>query len=268
MILLPETAPPLSARRQLRRWQAELDGLASYRERVEAASATFKTRNTPRNPTFRSVREALTTMCSGAKRCGYCEDSAADEVEHIQPKNLYPELCFVWSNYLYACGPCNGPKGHDFALFHGPRRVVRNVARARNAPVVPPPAGEPVLLDPRREDPLQFLALDLLDTFLFSPFAAPGTEAFERAQYTIRVLRLNAREHLPVARAQAYTSYRARLKEYIAERDAGAPRSQLHRILLGIRAMDHPTVWAEMKRQHDIRSLRALFAKAPEALGW
>ncbi len=32
--------------------------------------------------------------------------------------------------------------------------------------------------------------------------------------------------------------------------------------------MDHPTVWAEMKRQHDGRKLRELFRKAPEALKW
>jgi uncharacterized protein (TIGR02646 family) len=268
MIRLPETTPSLPARRQLRRWQAELDGLASYGERVEAASATFKARNTPRNPTFRSVREALTAMCSGAKRCGYCEDSAADEVEHIKPKSLYPELCFAWANYLYACGPCNGPKGNDFAIFHGPRRTLRNVARARKAPVVPPPAGDPVLIDPRREDPLQFLSLDLLGTFFFLPLADPGTEAFERARYTIQVLRLNTREHLPAARAQAYKSYRARLKEYIAERDASAPHRRLNRIILGIRGMDHPTVWAEMKRQHGTRPLHGLFTKAPEALRW
>ena len=33
-------------------------------------------------------------MCAGAKRCMYCEDSAADEVEHHLPKNLYPEFVF------------------------------------------------------------------------------------------------------------------------------------------------------------------------------
>jgi 5-methylcytosine-specific restriction endonuclease McrA len=268
MIQLEGIVLPLQARNQLRRWQADIDEIPDYADRVDEAERTFKSRNRARDVTFRVVRDTLTTMCSGARRCCYCEDSAADEVEHIKPKNLYPEVCFAWHNYLYACGPCNGPKNDRFAILFGPTRTLLEVARRPKAPVVPPPPGEPALIDPRHEDPLRFMFLDLLDTFWFSPVAAKGTEDFERAQYTIKVLRLNVREYLPKARAQAYKSYRARLKEYITDRDSGAPHSQLTRIILGIQRMDHPTVWAEMKRQHDSRRLRDLFRSAPEARGW
>jgi 5-methylcytosine-specific restriction endonuclease McrA len=269
MIHLIESAKPsLMARQKLRRWQADIDRIPSYADRVDEAKKKFESRNEPHNATFQSVRDALSRMCSGARRCCYCEDSVADEVEHIRPKSLYPEVCFAWHNYLYACGPCNGPKNDKFAVLFGPARIVLDVARKRHTPIVPPPPGDPAIIDPRREDPLSFLFLDLLDTFWFSPVAARGTEEFERAEYTIKTLRLNIREYLPWARAQAYNSYRARLKEYIADRDGGAPRSQLTRIIRGIQTMDHPTVWAEMKRQHDSRKLRALFSKAPEARGW
>lgn len=36
---------------------------------------------------FADVRRVLDEMCSGPRRCGYCEDSCADEIEHIRPKD-------------------------------------------------------------------------------------------------------------------------------------------------------------------------------------
>lgn len=268
MIQLREVQLPLKVRGTLRRWQADIDKVVSYEERVAEADRKFKSRNTLRDTTFQCVREALTQMCSGACRCCYCEDSAADEVEHIKPKSLYPEVCFVWPNYLYACGLCNGPKNNRFSVLSVPSRAIVEVARKPKAPVAPPVPGDPVLIDPRHEDPLTFMSLDLVSTFWFSPIAPRGTEEFERATYTIKVLRLNVREYLPRARKQAYSSYESRLELYVSCRDAKAPRSQLTHIIRGIQTMDHPTVWAEMKRQHDGRRLRALFGKAPEALGW
>ncbi len=117
MIQLPDMPFPASVRRQLRRWQSEIDGLATYADRVTEADRRFKQRNTAKNATFKAVREALDHMCSGGRRCAYCEDSAADEVEHVKPKALYPEDCFRPQNHVYACGPCNGPKNNQ-ALRH------------------------------------------------------------------------------------------------------------------------------------------------------
>ncbi|MBX3729546.1 MAG: hypothetical protein KF858_10215 [Candidatus Sumerlaeia bacterium] len=37
----------------------------------------------------------------------YCEDSRATDIEHIRPKEHYPEVAFVWENYAYACNVCN-----------------------------------------------------------------------------------------------------------------------------------------------------------------
>ena len=64
----------------------------------------------------------------------YCEDSVGDEVEHHRPKNLYPDHTFLWDNYLYACGPCNGPKNNRFAVFDVRRLyLVGSHASARSA---------------------------------------------------------------------------------------------------------------------------------------
>jgi 5-methylcytosine-specific restriction endonuclease McrA len=110
VIRLPDLVLPVAARRQLRRWQAEIDDLAAYADRVSEAERRFELRNRAENPTFKGVRDGLDRTCSGGRRCAYCEDSAADEVEHVKPKALYPEACFRPENYVYGCGPCNGPK--------------------------------------------------------------------------------------------------------------------------------------------------------------
>jgi hypothetical protein len=208
MIRVPPADLPPEAARSLAEHQAAVDTFASYAERVAAAKARFEATNRKENPAFRAVRQALDGMCHGPRRCMYCEDSAADEVEHFRPKDLYPEVVFAWSNYLYACGPCNGPKNKEY----------------------------------------------------------------ERAYHTIDVLDLNGakgREYLPKARAEEYEARCAILGQYISQKKAGLPPEALDRKRSALGRRGHPTVWAEMKRQHPrLTELRALFSEAPEALAW
>ncbi len=115
---------------------------------------------------------------------------------------------------------------------------------------------------------MAFLMLDLQGTFLFEPSARKGTRDYARADYTRRILRLN-RELLLVSRAEAFSAYRARLSEYITQRERGASKAALQRHIKAIQLAAHPTVWREMKRQQEHhRELRALFREAPEALAW
>ena len=199
----------------------------------------------------------------------YCEDSCADEVEHIKPKDLYPESTFLWDNYVYACGPCNGPKNNHFAVFSTATGMLTDVTREHSGPVVEPEPGSSVLINPRWEDPLKFMELDLLDTFLFLPTKPKGSKDRERAEYTIEVLKLNDRDVLLKARKEAYESYEARLSRYITLRDRGEPTTNLKNRIRALKRMHHPTVWKEMKRQHSlIPDLHQLFNDAPEALVW
>nr|WP_211193998.1 hypothetical protein [Pyxidicoccus fallax] len=260
---------PADALASLADYQRDVDAQPDYAARVTHAKERFRALNTKGNRTFDSVKATLTKMSSGARRCAYCEDSAADEVEHIRPKALYPELVFAWTNYLYACGPCNGPKNNHFAVFAEGTGVLTNVARARNAPIVPPIAGKPVFIDPRVEDPTEYLSLDLADTFFFTPRAKPGSVEHERAGYTIRELQLNIRDWLPQARRSAYLDYLAHLKVYARDKAEGLPQAHLDRLAEDIRTRQHPTVWFEMKRQHALLpELTLLFSRAPEALTW
>src|SRR5690242_1013908 len=62
---------------------------------------------------FSEVRQVLADMCSGIERCMYCEDSAATDIDHFQPRRLDPLLSFVWTNYLAACSWCNSNLKRD-----------------------------------------------------------------------------------------------------------------------------------------------------------
>ncbi len=260
---------PKPVSNRLKQYQEEVDSAGGYADRVAAAKTRFGSRNRKDNAAFVAIRKKLNAMCSGLGRCMYCEDAPADEVEHHRPKDLYPELVFVWRNYLYACGPCNGPKNNQFAVIDSATGRLVDVSRPRRARIAPPASGESALIDPRKEDPLEFLMLDLRDTFQLTPLPNPGTVEHKRASYTIDVLRLNERDLLVAAREDAFGSYRARLSEYIQQRDSGVSDRKLARLKAGFRRAPHATVWAEMKRQHRHHAeLAELFGWAPEALAF
>lgn len=269
MIQLPSIPLPQNTLDALAGYQQEIDEEVSYAKKVEKAKSIWPSRS--RNRPFDKVRQSLSDMCSGARRCGYCEDSMADEIEHIWPKNFYPERTFAWENLLYACGPCNSPKGNQFALFlpnHPPDKLI--LGHPENGPDQPPPHGRPVLIDPRHENPLNFLWLDIQDSFVFTPMNDDeNSEEWIRATYTITILKLNERDALVEARRIAYSNYRARLREYIAEKNNGVTSSQLDKLRMYLQAEHHPTVWKEMKRQQvGIPELKILFEQAPEAQTW
>jgi uncharacterized protein (TIGR02646 family) len=261
VIKLPPRALPAALQAMLDDRQASLDALPDYAARVTAAKRAWDNKH---RESFKAVRAELHAMCSGEDRCMYCEDSAADEIEHVRPKNLYPEHTFRWENYLVACGPCNGPKEDHFPILSETTGRIVDGSRKRDAPVVPPEVGRMMLLDPRRDDPAHFLFLDLADSFHFVPQPRRGCVARARAWKTIEVLHLND-DPRPRRRRVAYGNYTARLRQYIHEGDAAARE----RYRKALQRLDQPTVWHEMKRQRrHIADLRALFDKAREALAW
>ncbi len=267
MLQLQEREPDELILRQLQQWQREVDAAPDYAAQVEKAQAAWKSHRSTQPMT--AVKALLAQMCCGGIRCVYCEDSRARDIEHIWPKSLYPERVFQWRNYLYACDRCNGNKGAQFAVFPasgGPLQVVSRVkgqvASAR------PLAGDPVFIDPRCEDPTRFIQLDLVDTFRLEPVPGLADRDKQRAEYTRDKLALND-PGLCQERHSDYGNFLARLKEYLADRQDGAPAERLMRRRQALLKMRHQTVWFEMKRQQaKIPDLAALFAQAPEALQW
>ena len=266
MIRIPDLSLPDDAALKLAEYQAEVDAAGAYADRVALGKKNFESRKS--NATFQAVRATLMSMCNRTRGCMYCEDSVADEIEHVRPKDLYPEVVFVWDNYLYACGRCNRIKDNSFKVTTLSGQLI-DVTRKRKAAVIPPTDGQAAFINPRFENPLNYLQLDLLGTFYFQPLAPVGTVDHDRADCTIEILELNDRDELIAARCEAFNAYRDRVDAYGNARDRGASVADLHRMSDSIQHMRHPTVWAEMKRQRDrVPSLQSLFQRVPEALNW
>ncbi|ART83794.1 HNH endonuclease [Oceanisphaera profunda] len=55
---------------------------------------------------------------SSENKCAFCECKPSEggniEVEHFEPKSIYPDKTFEWTNFLPCCRRCNGDKSdHD-----------------------------------------------------------------------------------------------------------------------------------------------------------
>jgi uncharacterized protein (TIGR02646 family) len=269
MIRLRNVRLPRATRSKLNKLQQQINDKITYEEQVALAKELFPQKNRANNSIFREVRKALTRMCAGARRCCYCEDSYASDIDHIRPKDIYPEVTFVWENYIYACALCNRHKSNRFSIFSATTGEVVNVARRANQQE-PPEHGESVFINPREEDALELMWLDIQGTFHFVSVVPESTREYERVKYTIKILDLNDREDtLPLARRVAFGNYRARLREYINQRDNGVSKRKLNTLKKDFHNVGQPTGWVEMKRQYEaIPELKVLFDSAPEALNW
>ena len=78
--------------RQLNEYQNNIDAISNYAERVLIAQKEFTNKNRQENAIFKEVRDVFRTLCTGTLRCMYCEDLQPNQVEHIKPKSLYPEM--------------------------------------------------------------------------------------------------------------------------------------------------------------------------------
>lgn len=279
MIQLPNnSSPSADSLRQLSLFQAEIDMLPTFEEQSAKAKDLFPKKNTKTNKVFKDIKKCITNMCNSTRRCVYCEDSLADEVEHIYPKDLFPEKCFDWDNYVYACGPCNGPKNNKFALFKLSDGQFVIVNPPKGTAAAKPPKGNPALINPRIDNPLEFAILDLSGTFKF--FALPQTDSQtkQKFDYTYNeVLRLNSPEREPLrqARENAYGMFKARLFQYVSKKKKQEPQLELDKLKDGILKENHPTVWKEMQRYYHKNlldqvdeELKIMFDDAPEALTW
>jgi len=83
------------------------------------------------------IVDALARMCGAKRRCMYCGDSEACDIEHFYPKSMaeFRGRVFRWDNFLFICAPCNRLKNNSFKLTND---------------------GLPLLLNPIDDDPWEF----------------------------------------------------------------------------------------------------------------
>jgi len=260
--LPPEELPP-RVRESLANARDKLAAVGDYAARVADAERHW---NNARPSVVNPVRATLQHMCGEAEACCYCANSIGSEVEHVRPKALYPDETFVWPNLLLICGRCNRRKNARFSILVEGELV--DVTRPRGAPIEPPQAGPMALIDLRREDPLNFVELEL-ETGILVERPPAGTLEHVRAGYTIRAtLRLNDAPH-PVWRRQAYDTFRARLSEIARALERGEDARYVDGLRATLLRLPQQLVWREMQRQADsLPRLGELFKAVPGAREW
>ena len=243
---------------KLNQLQAQVDAEPTHRARYLKASALFKSKT---SAAFGEVKELLAKSAPPCESCFYCERDRYRDIEHVRPKRHYPESCFQWSNYVYACTICNQDAKKDtYAVFDVNGNIVKF---DRSYPEdQSPPLGDHVLIDLRSEDPLDFLQLDL-ETGRF--VAIGDRHSQDRGRFTRDLFGLND-STLARIRQHAFQAFRDYLSRYQA-----ASKDDLGRglaILEEIRQLQHPTVLVEMRRQSQASAeLTALFENVPDDIG-
>lgn len=275
MIQLSDIPISGAALTKLKEYQGEIDKEPDFIKKKDIAETLFSAKNVIGDETFDEIKIALDLMCSGARRCVYCEDSLGCEVEHIRPKSLYPESCFTWENYVYACGLCNKRKSNKFAVFDG---ITHNFLRITKKTLDNKTKGDSVMINPRNENPMKYCKLDLENKSC--RFVIPeNLEKREkvRAKYTFfTMLNLNdvPYEKIRQARENAYSNYFNRLFIYTKFKDELSEERKAV-IIEELKKEQHPTVWKEMQRYYHEGRLKPideelynLFEESPEALTW
>lgn len=86
--------------------------------------------------TYRTLRSTLADPLGSRRRCAFCSDSRAADVEHFWPKALYPGRAYRYENLLLVCPECNRVKRDQFPIDR---------------------SGLPLLVNPCADDPWDML---------------------------------------------------------------------------------------------------------------
>jgi hypothetical protein len=298
MIHLPSKPILQSSETHLAQIQQQIDSESDFEKKVNRAKSEWdnKSSTSVKKGVFDDIKGVLKTMCVDVETCNYCENSEATDIEHIFPKRLFPDKAFRWDNYLLACGKCNSHLKKDkFAVFAPPFSDGMLDITPKRDVYEAPVTNDTVFINPRVEDPLHYIELDL-KTFLFTPRFNPdavNNRDETRADYTITTLGLSTREQLRQSRETEARNYLSNLKKYVQIKKArsmdelddivhfpeGIDKTQdfsveqnrlLNALRNAIQQAKHPTVWKELVRQRDSLSLKeqTLFLEAPEAVFW
>jgi uncharacterized protein (TIGR02646 family) len=154
------------------------------------------------------VKQMLVNMHHG--KCCYCESkvrhTGPGTIDHYRPKAAsqqqegtpfirpgYYWLAYDWENLLFSCTTCN--QSHKRNLF-----PLRDNAQRAQSHLHPLDQEEPLLIDPSRENPADFIS--------FREEIAFALNGNLRGQTTIEILALNDRNDLVEERRDKITALR------------------------------------------------------------
>nr|WP_321182294.1 hypothetical protein [Methylobacterium sp. Leaf122] len=261
--MLRYTIGPISAASSagLSGQQALVDAETSHEKRYNKAKSLFG-RKVPKK-TFDEIKSVLAAHSPSGSACYYCERDRYRDIEHIWPKRHYPNKCFEWENYVYACTICNQDAKRDkFAVFDVNDNVIEF---DRSLPIDQPvPTGDPVQINIRVEDPLEYLQMDLQT----GRFVTVGQDkrANARGIYTRDLFDLD-NDVLTRIRRQAVYHFTDYITRYCAAKNEGRA-DDAARLLSEILELPFPTVLVELRRQKSISiELEKLIDELPPHIG-
>lgn len=222
--------------------QDKIDVKITHGERYRVAAELFSSKSP--KATFDEIKKVLKEHAPRQSTCYYCERDRFRDIEHIRPKRHYPQDCFRWENYVYACTICNQDRKNDsygVITINGELIEFDRFSLGDDAP----PEGVDALINIRDEDPLDFMLLDL-NTGIICPIGDVVGKL--RADFTIRLLGLNG-DDLIRHRCDAIQNCVQSLYRLYKYRDHQDVKSKT---IEELHALPQPTVFEEIKRQANI----------------
>jgi len=275
--------------RLLNQLQKQIDSEAVFADKVARAQLLWRSKGgKPGQEVFSEIYDELYDLCVYVGICNYCEQSEANDIEHIYPKSFFPNLTFNWDNYLLACKQCNTAYKLDQCFVLDKKNNVLEVKRGNE-----PKHNIGCFINPKTEDPNNFIILNLL-SFKFDLIPGINKKDTNKALTTLKILELNQRDTLIEARKSASRHFyemldRLRriletasieeleesLNPYDDRFDLTQPLGSIKASIVSsykayISSYQHPSVWHSIKAIESKTNAKwiNLFKQIPVALTW
>jgi len=161
--------------------------------------------------TLSKALKVLQQMMGQRQRCMYCLDSHGSDIEHFRPKAVYPKRMFNWRNLLLCCSECGRIKGDRFPLQ----------------------GNKPLLIDPTKEQPWQYIDFDPMTGNLVARFDPITNEYSIKGESTVITLQLDQREALAAGYKQTFTRLSKVVQTFL-----NAPHHNAQQLIAELRSQD------------------------------
>jgi uncharacterized protein (TIGR02646 family) len=192
MLTLPKLSLKKSLSKHLQQLENKVTQTRNFKDAVYTARQLWQQRKRKNSAqsVFNRIERQLQQQ---SNHCCYCEFNKGDSTEHYYPKNLFPYLCFDWSNLLWVCNDCNQRKGNKFKVFtsEAPLKITDLRYNQKKRLFVKPSSKAGLLLHPKKDIIQDYLHLDLSSGILVS-ISPKNSKEWHRSQYTLALLDLNA----------------------------------------------------------------------------
>ncbi|AEI51762.1 HNH endonuclease [Runella slithyformis] len=289
MIQLASNDLDKDVQQELDKLQNKVNKETTFAKKVKKARSLWNSKGGIKGKqAFNKITTQLYDLCVYEGICNYCEQSEANDIEHIYPKSFFPDKTFLWENYLLACKQCNSGFKLDKCHVLGGDNELIIVNRGTE-----PLSKIGAFINPRIENPNDFMILNL-KTFKFETLPGLSKREINKAKSTLEILELNKRDTLIEARKSAGRHYYEMLERLVRILDAET-KDELQDLLTPyddrfdfsqsleilkeeintsykkyIARYQHPSVWYSIKMIESKTNLRwrKIFDVIPDALTW